>query len=571
MNRRTLVGAAAAVTFALPLGGAGVPARATQVAAPDVAGLVAVAGAWQDPALLASSGEEIWFSGRDQAGLPGIWHARAAKAPQRLWRAKDTSVRPLRAVVLGKRLLVVVGGAKHGGSAVVSLPAGATDKAATATALPAGRGVIDELVVVGGRAYFGQFDGRAKDVLWTTDGTAAGTRSLATFGSSPTSGDALGQLTDAGGRLWFAGRDRRHGTEPWTSDGTPEGTRLVKDVAPGPVGSSPADFMAARKIWFSSWTSGLQRSDGSARGTASVAPKVPWGQSAMAGRAVYVVTDKSGTTLGDRWRLWRTDGTPAGSRPIGSLGGLMTENREVGLWPDGERIAVLTANARSWALWTSDGATVTRLRELPGTMPGRDLADHAVLGGRTFFAGSDLGAGAEPWVTDHTRVGTVRLGDLVPGPAGSAPHDFTATTSSVWFVAGASDQRLYRYTPTSVLPEAPSVQVAGVRTPVNLARPTLDLMLGTDQNATAHISGTVQLPGGATVAMRPTRTALFTEGLTKVSVAPVRPRVVARAVRAHRRASGNAKKALAVSATVTVVLTDAFGQSTRATVTEPLS
>lgn len=569
MDRRALVGAAAAVGFVLPLAGAGAPAQAALSASPDVAGLVAVSGAWQEPDLLASAGDQVWFSARDTAGRAGIWHARGAGTPRRLWTAARPDVTPTRAAVLGKRLLVVVAGEKQGGSSVLALPHDA--KAPDRVALPAGRGVIDDLVVVGNRAYFGQFDGVSKDVLWATDGTAAGTRSLATFAWRPTTGDALGQLTSVGGTLWFAGRDAKHGTEPWTSDGTPDDTRMVKDVTPGPADSAPADFMAARKVWFSTWRSGLQRSDGTASGTTPVARRVPWGRSVMAGKAVFVVSDKSGTTLRDRWRLWRTDGTPAGSGPVGSLGDLKTENREVGLWPDGNQVSILTASATSWALWTSDGNTVTKLRELRGRMPGRDFADHAAVGGRTFFAGTDTESGPELWTTDHTKVGTVRVADLVPGAAGSAPHDFTAAGSSVWFVAGASEPTLYRYTPTSVLPEAPSVQVAGVRAPINLARPTLDLMLGTDQNATARVSGSVRLPGGGTVGMRPVSIPLFTGDLTKVSVTPVRPRAVATAVRRYRKAGGAARKGLAVTATVTVVLTDSFGQSTRSTVTEPLA
>src|SRR3954462_927811 len=39
------------------------------------------------------------------------------------------------------------------------------------------------------------------------------------------------------GVSYFAANDGKHGTELWKSDGTADGTKLVRDLAPGAVGS----------------------------------------------------------------------------------------------------------------------------------------------------------------------------------------------------------------------------------------------------------------------------------------------------------------------------------------------
>ncbi|NNE94670.1 MAG: hypothetical protein HKN24_01425, partial [Acidimicrobiales bacterium] len=42
-----------------------------------------------------------------------------------------------------------------------------------------------------------------------------------------------------GDRMVFEGFDETSGGELWVTDGTPAGTRMVKDINPGPIGSSP--------------------------------------------------------------------------------------------------------------------------------------------------------------------------------------------------------------------------------------------------------------------------------------------------------------------------------------------
>jgi ELWxxDGT repeat protein len=115
--------------------------------------------------------------------------------------------------------------------------------------------------VSGGLAYF--VDHQARE-LWRTDGTAAGTVRVAAIDAT--------SLTDVGGVLFFAGDDGVHGEELWTSDGTPGGTRMVRDIWPGPIGSSPTSLRNVDGILVFAAHDGVNgsepwRSDGTKPGT----------------------------------------------------------------------------------------------------------------------------------------------------------------------------------------------------------------------------------------------------------------------------------------------------------------
>jgi ELWxxDGT repeat protein len=100
------------------------------------------------------------------------------------------------------------------------------------------------LTVFAGRLVFAADDGVHGQELWTSDGTAAGTRLVLDLfpGLGPAIRDGL---TAANGKLYFAGNDGVHGVEMWESDGTAAGTRLVRDLAPDGASSLPAALTLA--------------------------------------------------------------------------------------------------------------------------------------------------------------------------------------------------------------------------------------------------------------------------------------------------------------------------------------
>lgn len=82
-------------------------------------------------------------------------------------------------------------------------------------------------------------------------------------------------LTSAAGRLFFVTADPEHGEELWTSDGTAAGTRMVRDINPGAADSTPSGLSPADdRLLFRVCAAGdcrLWESDGTADGTRPLA------------------------------------------------------------------------------------------------------------------------------------------------------------------------------------------------------------------------------------------------------------------------------------------------------------
>jgi ELWxxDGT repeat protein len=104
---------------------------------------------------------------------------------------------------------------------------------------------------VGDEVVFTLGIGVSGPMLWRSDGTRDGTRPLA----PPDVG--VGTTRPANflamdGRLLLTAADVDAGLELWTSDGTEEGTTRVQDIAPGPWSSIPKNFaVAGDRVFFS--------------------------------------------------------------------------------------------------------------------------------------------------------------------------------------------------------------------------------------------------------------------------------------------------------------------------------
>jgi ELWxxDGT repeat protein len=190
-------------------------------------------------------------------------------------------------------------------------------------------------------------------VLWRTDGTAAGTRILL-----PNAASTL-ETARLGGATYFL-NDGGPGANLWTTDGTAAGTRPIVPEA------APAALVNAR---------GLTVFDGAlyffAGGYPVNGPEHP------------------------PQALWRSDGTPAGTRIVKTIDPPREDQAPGGLL---------------WPLLT-------------------------VAGGHLFFRAEDAAHGAELWTTDGTAEGTVMVEDLFPGPAPSNPEQLTAADGLLYFTA----------------------------------------------------------------------------------------------------------------------------------------
>jgi ELWxxDGT repeat protein len=133
-----------------------------------------------------------------------------------------------------------------------------------------------DLVNVNGILFFTVDDSKSgANVLWKSDGTAAGTRVVrhagpGVPGSVPVVNPA--NLTVVNDRLFFTTPDAGNGVDLWTSDGTMAEIVRVKDIHASDNRFSVANFTAASGMLFfttSDSTSGteLWKSDGTTAGT----------------------------------------------------------------------------------------------------------------------------------------------------------------------------------------------------------------------------------------------------------------------------------------------------------------
>ena len=259
-------------------------------------------------------------------------------------------------------------------------------------------------VASGGTLFFAAHDSEHGVELWATDGTAGRTRLVKDIdprppytgfmqgNSSPTS------LVDAGGTLLFFADDGQHGPELWKSDGTTDGTVMVRDINPGPEGSNAFPMLSQPMAvlngvaYFTANETGvgrkLWRSDGTVAGTYPVSDVLfaaPPAELFAANGLVYFgrPTPLNGT------EPWVSDGTAAGTRMLKDAGVIPWDPR--GFLAVGPYVYLLGTAPRE----ITDGKTVAIWRT-DGTGAG------TILIGR--FTGASLGA-----VGSTLYVGTTEL------------------------------------------------------------------------------------------------------------------------------------------------------------------
>jgi uncharacterized repeat protein (TIGR02059 family) len=141
-----------------------------------------------------------------------------------------------------------------------------------------------------------------------------------------------------------------------------------------------------------------------------------------------------------------TDGTAAGSHKVDNLMQGVVDVAHQYIWsptisePYGMELSL-----------THIGATATTTGMVKDIWPGSSsgylggVYDPAVVlaNGKLVFAGSDGASGTEPWVSDGTDAGTVRLADLYGGSNGSTPQNFVSFGSLAAFSAVVSDNAAF--------------------------------------------------------------------------------------------------------------------------------
>lgn len=347
-----------------------------------------------------------------------------------------------------------------------------------------------QLTRVGDKVFFSAEDVDHGRELWVSDGTPAGTRMVTDLWPGPT-GSFPQALFEYQGRLYFTAGDEDHGRELRMTDGTAEGTVLVSDLEPGPEGADPdrltrsGDGAIYFLAQFQSTFTALVRMD-PATGTIVELLRVP-SEGAVIGdptpvgsRVFFVIGDLHGHKLklmvsnggppslvaelthagemvamggrlyfagaqdaeGMDLELWRTDGTPRGTRRVKDL-------RPGGEGSDPSNLTVLGRRlffsaddgAHGRELWVSDGteAGTSLFVELKPGEGGASPGQMKVLQGNLFFSATTGERGTEPWMSNGTPEGTVPLDELAPGVADAFPRAFVRSGWDVFFTAEDGD------------------------------------------------------------------------------------------------------------------------------------
>ena len=233
----------------------------------------------------AALGEELWKSDGTEAGtlaVRDIWPDGASSSPDRLTGAAETLFFSAATEAEGRELWKS-DGTEAGTVLVKDIRPGAgssIEKAPDWLGLTVGGDLSQGFTVaVGGTLFFVADDGASGNELWKSDGTAAGTVLVKNIAPGPLGSDPF-WLTRVGSRVYFAADNRVDGRELWVSDGTEAGTRRVTDLLPGAGSSMPQQLQAIGNILLFSATDGVHgleawRTDGTAIGTRMIQDIAP--------------------------------------------------------------------------------------------------------------------------------------------------------------------------------------------------------------------------------------------------------------------------------------------------------
>lgn len=324
----------------------------------------------------------------------------------------------------------------------------------TAQSLPRFMGAVS-IPGVGRRMFFAADDGVHGGELWVSDGTTRGTRMVKDINPGPSGSTvSVGNLA-FGGAMYFLASDGVHGREIWRSDGTESGTFLVADIGPGKAIGVFSDLVEYRgEIYFiaNDGVSGMEiwKTDGTTAGTALAVETDP-GPGSFFPQEVFPLGD---TLYIDAFSpafvetLWKTDGTQAGTVMVKSdptsLEGPVEPYGFVAL---GDLLFFTASDGdHGDEPWISDGTEAgTRvLRDIrPGLGNSRFITSPAAaFGGHVYFSAYDPVSGDDLWRTDGTEAGTELFLDEMPGSRSSGIGSIAVLDGTLYFTGGSSISRL---------------------------------------------------------------------------------------------------------------------------------
>ncbi len=299
-----------------------------------------------------------------------------------------------------------------------------------------------------GAAYFSANDGALGHELWTSTGTSGSTALVKDLNPGPADSwpGVASSFTRVGSTLFFMAYSNAHGYELWKTDGSLAGSVLVRDINPGPDGSTPLgqiDFNGElvfraddglpasnhRELW---------RSDGTTNGTTILEDLNPTGEGYPAdfvilnGALLFTANDG---THGDE--LWRSDGTPEGTDLLVDInpGAISSRPGQLRVL-DGTLYFVANDGVHGAELWRSDGtAGGTEMVVDLNPMGSSPISSLAVAGDQLFFVRMAAAFNHELWGSDGTAGGTALLRAFTPSNYHPLVENLTDVEGTLYFSA----------------------------------------------------------------------------------------------------------------------------------------
>jgi len=348
----------------------------------------------------AASGYELWASDGTAAGTGPLTQF-----------APSSPFSELAIQVAGGRVFFVANDIVHGQELWSSdgTPAGTRRITDFATGEPFDTSVF-RVAQANGRTFFFADDNLGHQGLWSTDGRPESTAFLPV---PCTACDFSGPLVAVGGSRVVL---RDDSSQVWSSDGTAAGTRLLSAVGPfDPEVVFPDDTPAeAGSVVFAAHGTELWRTDGSPAGTRRLATfpsNVPFDAAffrvAEAGTATFVFT-----RIGNVPSIWAVTGGAARLVAVSEPDGGSANAGDFAAFRD--RLAFTACDSESSSLWKSTGSAESTVSFV--ALDSFSVCESPIVPGSMVSAGSFLfyadnrHSGAQTlWRTDGTAAGTLQL------------------------------------------------------------------------------------------------------------------------------------------------------------------
>jgi ELWxxDGT repeat protein len=316
-----------------------------------------------------------------------------------------------------------------------------------------------DLENVNGTLYFAANDGTNGYELWKSDGTVSGTVMVKDIRTGAKLSSAPKHLTNVNGTLYFTAFDAINGRELWKSNGTATGTTLVKDIYAGSAESFPDNLTAVGSTLYFGAHNGtngreLWKSNGTTTGTVLVKDINPGAASYSGGGFPHLshFTVFNGTlyfiTYTDRPRIWKTDGTAAGTIPVSPLNRNFIEiNPNLTVFK-GSLYYVVNGPTGFMEMWKTDGTEGNHqlVRNDLGKFLNKDMELTASSIFMYFTTWTDFSGSIEEfWYTDGTSANTAPL-PYGMSYGSSYPSHLTTVGNHFYFSAqnGADEYGLFK-------------------------------------------------------------------------------------------------------------------------------